>query len=231
VFNKKEKLKLLFLLLFLVSSIFMLSGCSGRPNLITIGLEYMENKYGERFEYRGPWGGMSSRHFTQFLATSNSFPDHLIFVEVNNSENNMIVKDNFLAVKHYNATVELLYHHATTIFDEAIIHYNVSKHGLSPDLSANATLYEVLADTNRPFIIMIEVKESNISSRTQVEEVGRLIAENIERFILTIVVVDNNVYNTLTRDELNSKIGLGRVIAFNITNSNGNVNTTQVDIW
>lgn len=172
----------------------------------------MEERYGVAFEYSGPWGdSLSGTH--SFYVTTESIPDHLISVQIENFRYpERVFLNNFLAVKHRDATIDFLHSRVTEVFNDTRIFYNVSDLGLSPDLPADATLYEFLADTRVRIVVMAEVKESDFTSEDQAMKVAELIAESGVNFILTLVVVDDESFGTHTRETLGRRVALFQVI-------------------
>lgn len=177
-----------------------------------VALAYMEQKYGEKFEYAAPWGDSMSG-IREFLARCDSLQDQDILVQIENyRQDDKIFRDNYLAVKYRESTIAFFRDCAEKIFGEATIFYEVSKDGLSTDLLATATLDDFLADTRVPLVIMAEIKRSNFESRERAEEAAKLIATCGANFYLTIAVVEDDDYGTYNRDTLNEQIASDRLV-------------------
>jgi hypothetical protein len=174
----------------------------------------MEQKYGEKFEYSAPFGNSMSGT-RQLLVKGENFPDQNIVVSIENYRSrDRVFRDNYLAVKHHAAYTELFQNYASDEFGEATVFCRISTLALSPELSANATLYEYLADTSAPLRIMVEVKESDFTSEEQAQRFAERIAENGAYFSISIVVVDDSEYGTFDIYTLDELIGLKKYIRF-----------------
>jgi len=183
-----------------------------RVNVNAEALAILEQKYGVKFEYLAPTG-KSYSGTREFFVRSESFPGWNVLVEIENFRSeDRIFRDNFLAFKYRDKSIELFHTLATTVFSEARIHYRVANRGLSPDLPAEATFQEFLSDTRGPLIIMVELKASDFSSDEQIIKVADLFAENIALFNLTIIVVDDSIYGSLDSDELGKQIALRQFV-------------------
>jgi len=208
--TKKILLPILILL-----SVLSLSGCmlsepplSPQMSLREIALSQMEERYGLIFEYYRPFGNsLSGTHM--FLARTESIPDQVITIEIERFRYpDRVLMNNFLAVKHKDATIEFLYNRVTDVFNNSNIFYDVAQRGLSQGLPPNATLYEFLADTRIHLVVRAEIKESDFISNEQVMKVAKLIAESGVHFILTIVVVEDDLFGSFTHETLRRLIPL-----------------------
>ena len=201
-----------------------ISGQKKRQNINDVALEYMEQKYGEKFDYGASYGNsMSGTH--DLLVKCESFPDQYVLVEIENyRSSNKIFGDNYLAVKYQAECIDLFHSYATDIFGEATIFYEVSRLSLSPDLPVAATLEEYLADTRVPLVIMAEVRASDFSSEGQAQRFAELIAANGTLFYISLVIVDDNEYGTLSSKDLDKKMSLDQFVdCAKIINLDGNV--------
>lgn len=181
-------------------------------NVNSAALEYMEQKYGEKFEYAGPWGDSLSGTHELFVKCA-SLPEQKILVQVENyKQADKVFRDNYLAVKYQPETMEFIDDCAIKVFGQATIFYDVADDGLSPDLPANALFEEFLADAGVPLVIMVEAKTSNFSVDEQAEDLAKLIAANGTSFYLSVVIVDDSAYGTYDRKALNEQIALRQFV-------------------
>ncbi|MDE5590689.1 MAG: hypothetical protein K2J60_16375 [Acetatifactor sp.] len=125
------------------------TGCTQkepRQNSNDAALQYMEQKYGEKFEYVAPWGdSMTGNH--ELLVSCESLTGKDILVKISNYKSeNRVFQDNYLAVKYCEETVGFLSQCANEVFGDSKIDYNVAKHALSPELPADASFEEYFAD-------------------------------------------------------------------------------------
>jgi hypothetical protein len=176
------------------------------PGTNEAALEYMENKYGEKFEYSAPWGNsMSGTH--EFLVTCKSLPDQKILVAVeNHTRNDKVFLDNYLAVKYHDDTVDFLSDRANQVFGEATVFYDVAYHALSPGLPADAAFDEFLTDARLYLITFVEVKASDFASEEQAEKLAESIASSGAHFFIKLVIVNDSDYGKYDGETLEDKI-------------------------
>jgi len=181
-------------------------GCMTQLNVNELALAHMEQKYGVPFEYVAPWGNNLSGT-RSFIVSSETLPGQEILVQIENyRQQDMVILDNYLAVKFRDETVAFLQNIALSVFEEANVFYEVFMKGLSPDLTADATLNDFLADTRVPLVIMVEVNEYSFSSKDDAKKLAETIAASEAHFLLTIVVVSSDVFGTHTRDTLGQQV-------------------------
>ena len=187
--------------------------------------EYLENKYGEKFEYAAPWGDSMS-NTKEILVTCESFPGQLIIVQVEDyQKSGEQFRDNYLAVKYQQQSTDFFNECAEKVFGEANAFFTPIKDGLSPNLPADATFEEFLADKRVKLVIYIEVKESTFEGESQAEELSRLIGNYGSHYLLEIILVNEENYGsyddvTALKDVLRNKKYI-RCLA--VDNSSGTV--------
>ena len=195
-----------------------------KVNIGVASLTYLENKYGEKFEYAYPWG-MSYTGTHRFLTTCGSLPDQYVLVQADNfTQEDRVFSDNYLAEKYYSESIGFFHECALNVFSEAIIYYDVAKEGLSPDLPANASFEEFIADTRVFLVIMMEVKGSDFISEEQGVKVAELIDAAGPDFYLTIVGVSDDEYSTFDDETLSEHISLRKYVrCFKANNIDGSL--------
>lgn len=182
-------------------------------NINEEGLAYMEQKYGEKFEYDGPWGNsMTGTH--EFLVQCDSLPGESIVVEIENyKQDNKIFRDNYLAVKYREDTINFIRDCANQVLGETTVFYRESCIGLSPYLPATATFEEYLADTSGYIGASIEVKASAFVSREQVEKIAEPIASTCKAdLMIRIIFVEDYKYGTLDMDTLGDELVFNKYV-------------------
>lgn len=176
------------------------------------GLKYMQEKYGEEFTRVAPYGDSMSGT-KEFLVTCASLPGEEILVQIENYRtDDPIFRDNYLAVKYRSQVIDILKKSAAVQGANVNVHYEVRMDGQSENLSANATFEEFLLDGRAQTVAMIEMKASEYVDRAQIERIGQGCTTNNSNMNLLIVVVDDEVFGTMNRSELNSFIGTGRCV-------------------
>ena len=169
-------------------------------------IDLLEAKYGEVFTYAAPCGD-STTGTREFYVTCNSLPDQRILVQIENfRENDRVVRDNYLAVKYQAETVAFLKEYMAAACPDVNVFYEVPQNGTSEDLGASATFEEYLADDRARLTVMAELKSGSCAGKTAIEEAVSRIAETCKNMVLTIIVVEDDVFGTLDRDGLNHRI-------------------------
>lgn len=189
-------------------------------------LEYMEQKYGEKFEYVAPWGNsMSGDH--ELIVTCESLAGKDIFVKISSyRDEDRVFQDNYLAVKYGEETASFLNQCANEVFGESKVYYNVAEKALSADLLADASFEEYLADEAGYLSAYIAVRESSFTEKEQAEKVtdSILLACGAGYISIILAVVDDAEYEFLDEDMLEEKIVLRQFArCARLTKENGDV--------
>jgi len=171
-----------------------------------LALEHLEKKYGEPFAYAAPYGD-SMTGTREFLVTCDSLPGQRILVQIENfRENDRIIRDNYLAVKYQDQTADYLKTCMTAACPDVNVFYEAPKDGQSPELGADASFEEYLADTRARLVVMMELKAGTCAGKEAIEEAVRNMAATCKNMALTVIVVQDEVFGTLDRDGLNHRI-------------------------
>jgi hypothetical protein len=192
-------------------------------NMNELAVEYMEQKYGEKFEsFARPGGRLSNTH--DLFVRCESLPNQDISVQIENfRREDRVFRDNYLAVKYYDDTLEFLSGCAKQAFGEAIVFYDVSNQTLSSELGADATFEEYLADTRVPIHILLEVKTSDFVSEDQTTQLAKLVSVNGTEYYLSVVFVDDDKYGIYDEDTLRKQMVLGDYTRVQITRFDGEI--------
>ena len=171
-----------------------------------LALAYLEEKYGEPFYYSAPYGD-SMTGTRSLLVTCNSLPNQQILVQIEGYKtNDKVFLDNYLAVKYQSETLDFLQAYATEFYPSTNIFYNAPVVCQSANLSATSSFEEFLADGRAELIVMLEVKASEFTGTEALDEIVAKITESCNHMTLTLIVVDDSIFGTLDRSELNNRI-------------------------
>lgn len=169
-----------------------------------LALEYLEQKYGEKFEYYAP-AGMSYTGTRRFLAKCETFGDERIAVQIDDykSENRKF-RDDYIARKYANQLFDYIEQTVKKQFDEAkVVSCWGTGNALSPALPADATFEEYMLEPEGRLVANIVVKKSDYKSREQLTQIlETVVADNAAgtaEFI--IMVIDDSKYEGCTIDE------------------------------
>ena len=170
-------------------------------NINDAAIKYMENKYGEKFEYSEPYGN-SMTGTRELLVTCASLPNQKILVQVENyKQSNKIYRDNLIAIKFRQQTVDFIQDCADKQFGEAKVFYDVARDGLSPNLSANASFNEYLSDARVTLNISIRTKASLFTSEKQAIQLADALAAYGTHFITVLSSVSDEDYGKSNENE------------------------------
>lgn len=207
----KEKFKLILLLSILLVSMLTLSGCSWKKNSdgsYTLGisgsdanalaLDYLEQKYGEKFEYAYPYGSSFGSNTHELLAKCESLPGNLVFVQIKNFRcEDKVFGDNYLAVKYHDEIIEFFQDCANNVFGEANIYYDTPNTTLPSELSANTTFDEFITDVGVSQRFTVEIRKNKFTSEEQVEQLADVVSEKVSAdFDISVAIVSDNVYGS-----------------------------------
>ena len=175
-------------------------------------LEYMEKKYGDKFEYYAPYGdSMTGTH--KFVARCADFPEQNVLVEIcDYRSKEKTYLDNYLAVKYREDTERFVLDCARQVFGEATVFYNVDLQSLSPELPATALFQEYLADTTVSLKLMVEIKASDLQSEEQVQELAELLSIYGTEFYLSVVAVTDDMYGIYDHGSLGKLVALEQYV-------------------
>ena len=167
-----------------------------KVNVNELALEYMEQKYGEKFEYKAPAGSSYTGNRT-FLATCESFGDETVVVQVENYKTDeRTFRDNYLAIKYADRMSDYLSQIINDQFGESKLYYAPTGKPLSADSPANATFEEYLMDSSDTINAFAVVKESDFNDMKQLSEVMETITSDCAAGSMSIVllVIEDSKY-------------------------------------
>lgn len=202
-------MKRILLLAFLISAILIGgTGCmfdnESKQDVNELALEYMEQKYGEKFEYYAP-AGMSYTGTRNFLAKCETFGDKSVHVQIDDFRTeNRKFRDDYIALKYADQLFDYIEQTAKKQFDEAkVVSCWGTGNALSPDLPADATFEEYMLDPEGRLVANIVVKKSDYKSRKQLAQILETVAANnaAGSTEFMIMVIDDSKYKGCTIDE------------------------------
>lgn len=170
-----------------------------------LALEYMEKKYGEPFEYAGPYGDSTSGTHKLF-ATCGSLPEQ-VFIEIENyRKENKIFRDNYIAVKYKQEMADYLRNCAVSVFGGATVFYEVINEALPESIPADASFEVYLAESDVPVTVDIEINEKDYSDPAQIQKLAEIMADSGLQYHLTLVISSDERYGAADQDGLSEKI-------------------------
>jgi hypothetical protein len=192
-------------------------------NINDAAVLYMEQRYGEDFEYEAPWGNsMSGTH--ELLVRSSSMSDRDILVEVRNyKENDKTFKDNYISIRYENEFRDFLRKSVENEFSEAVVFYNTAKFGLSSDVPVDVEFDDYLLESDLFVTSFIGIKDIYFTDEESVNNVAEYLFKKIKsaRLGITLVFVSEEEYDSLTDDSLRDKV-VNREFSYCVRISRGN---------
>ncbi len=208
----KRRLSILFILL-----IFLIAGGSGcmandkagftfgLPPLDTVDFAQaaLKEKYGEEFRYLGAWGSALDDD-KKFLVSCDSLPGQRILVRVSNfrDKNKRSVSDNVLTCRYAQETEDFLKNCAEETIGSARVFYEPSMQALNSSLPTDLPFERFLSESGVFLGATIEVKGSEFLTEEQARCLIQRIADSGVRCNLDIVALPDQVFGTLSRDEV-----------------------------
>ena len=175
-------------------------------NINNAALEYMEQKYGEKFEYFAPYGD-SFTGTREFVARCDNLPGQDVLVQIENyKHDDRIFRDNYIAVKYRQETIDFIKDCAVEQFGEAEVFYDVARDGQSPELSANASFVEFLSDTRVSLNFSIRTKASLFTSEEQAVQLAESLAVHGTHYITVLASVADDQYGVSSNNMSNSEL-------------------------
>ena len=168
-------------------------------------LNYLENKYGEKFSYVGPAGdSMSGIH--SFFVACESMPEKRILVEIDNyKEKSELIRDNYLLFKYYDDIYIMLLRELQAQFGDVVLYYLPGVSVPKANLPATASLDELLNDSGIIIAASAEVRASRLKSIEQVENAVRSITSRGCRYYLTFISIEEEQFSLLSNEELSNR--------------------------
>ncbi len=146
-------------------------------NVNDLALEYLECKYGEKFEYEQP-AGNSMTGTRNFIASCSDHGHVLVQIDNFKDEETRVFRDNHIAVKYEEKTRNYIKEICDKEFAESKVLYSVAEKALSEYLSADATFEQYLADPESRISAVIVVKKSDFSDNDQFKIIAETISES-----------------------------------------------------
>ncbi len=160
-----------------------------KVNVNELALEYMEQKYGEKFEYSAPTGSSYTGNRT-FLAKCESFGDKTVVVQVENYKTDeRTFRDNYLEIKYADRLSNYLSQIINDQFGESKLYYGTARKPLSADLPADASFEEYLKDPSGTINAYAVVKESDFNDMKQLSEVMETFSSDCAAGSMSIVLI------------------------------------------
>lgn len=185
-------------------------------NVNEIALEYLEEKYGEKFEYCAP-AGSSYTGTRTFLATCESFGDYRVLVQIENfrDRENMVIRDNYIAVKYKDEVEEFFKQAADEVFGSSKVFCHVTGRTLPPELPSNASLEEYFSCKEGIMTGVIALPESGYKNDEQLRLLADKISDTLscDEISVLIMVVDDDTFKSADEDELRKNFRTESTIA------------------
>lgn len=190
---------LLFLSVLMCFSV--LTGC-GASEAEQAAMDKMSADYSDTFSYE-------KREGDGFLVKSDALDADVYVEQADDGE----YHDNYLAVKYEDETKSYIEDCVAQFYDNAIVHFEAPQTGLTGGLSADADFASYMADSGAILTGVIELRDSDYLTQFDVSRMAGAMAMYGTSFDFDFVVLSDDVFDTLSVDEIRERIESGDVVA------------------
>lgn len=193
----------------------ILSGCKNGYEQQMV-YDYLEDKYGETFEYSSPWGNSLYGDHELFVACDSL--DSSIYVLVKDyRETTRTFHDNYVAVMYEAQTEQFMRDCIREFFSDFHLYYDTPFEPCADDLNKQSTFEEYISDQTYVMHISVAVPIDSIENREQILKMAERLGSYGTRFRLMFSAQEIIDYNSVTGDErvddddLNDKVSLKEI--------------------
>lgn len=205
-------MKRLPLALIVILMLSILSGCKNGYEQQMV-YDYLEDKYGETFEYSSPWGNSLYGDHELFVTCDSS-----VYVVVKDySKTTRTFHDNYVAVMYEEQTEQFMRDCIGEFFNDFHLYYDTPFEPCADDLNKQSTFEEYISDQTYVMHISVAVPIDSIENREQILKMAEKLGSYGTRFRLMFSAQEIADYNSVTGDErvdeddLNDKMSLKEV--------------------
>lgn len=169
-------------------------------------LAHMEAKYGEPFEYVGPWGASYAQDgVVAMLLSCNSLSENVL-AEVETSEDGTyLIRDNYLAIKYSDTMESTVKSLADSFFGQSVVTESPLMYGLSPDLPATASFIEYYTDP-KTFLAISVVVPAQAFDENKLQSFTDEYAALGVRASMRFVVVEDALFPSVEQESIDNII-------------------------
>lgn len=207
-----RRLPLALIVILLLS---ILSGCKNGYEQQMV-YDYLEDKYGETFEYSSPWGNSLYGDHELFV-TCDSLDSPIYVVVKDYRETTRTFHDNYVAVMYEEQTEQFMRDCIGEFFSDFHLYYDTPFEPCADDLNKQSTFEEYISDQTYVMHISVAVPIDSIENREQILKMAEKLGSYGTRFRLMFSAQEITDYNSVTGDErvddddLNNKVSLKEV--------------------
>lgn len=204
-----KRLPLALVVILLMS---ILSGCKNGYEQQMV-YDYLEDKYGETFEYSSPWGNSLYGDHELFV-TCDSLDSSIYVVVKDYRETTRTFHDNYVAVMYEEQTEQFMRDCIGEFFSDFHLYYDTPFEPCADDLNKQSTFEEYISDQTYVMHISVAVPIDSIENREQILKMAEKLGSYGTRFRLMFSAQEITDYNSVTGDErvddddLNDKVSL-----------------------
>lgn len=193
----------------------ILSGCKNGYEQQMV-YDYLEDKYGETFEYSSPWGNSLYGDHELFV-TCDSLDSPVYVVVKDYRETTRTFHDNYVAVMYEEQTEQFMRNCIGEFFSDFHLYYDTPFEPCADDLNKQSTFEEYISDQTYVMHISVAVPIDSIENREQILKMAERLGSYGTRFRLMFSAQEIIDYNSVTGDErvddddLNNKVSLKEI--------------------
>lgn len=178
--------------------------------------DYLEDKYGETFEYSSPWGNSLYGDHELFV-TCDSLDSSIYVVVKDYRETTRTFHDNYVAIMYEEQTEQFMRDCIGEFFNDFHLYYDTPFEPCADDLNKQSTFEEYISDQTYVMHISVAVPIDSIENREQILKMAEKLGSYGTRFRLMFSAQEIVDYNSVTGDErvddddLNDKVSLKEI--------------------
>ena len=208
---RRNALLSVFFLVTVALAIFAGCSMSAEEKAESIVVAYLEERYGETFYPTGVYDESTST--VEMYVICDSLPDAKIHVYAENwQEPDRVITDNYLMYKKWDEIEAYIQEQVFSEFPTANIYAAVVDRTLSSALPADASMEQVLADSNAKLYVQVEIPANEFTDKQQAKRVIERIQEDVTDYDFLFISVPDEVYGTMDGNELIHCYDLGDVV-------------------
>ena len=207
-----RRLPLALMVILLLS---ILSGCKDGYEQQMV-YDYLEDKYGETFEYSSPWGNSLYGDHELFV-TCDSLDSSVYVLVKDYRETTRTFHDNYVAVMYEEQTEQFMRDCIGEFFSDFHLYYDTPFEPCADDLNKQSTFEEYISDQTYVMHISVAVPIDSVENREQILKMAEKLGSYGTRFRLMFSAQEIADYSSVTGDErvdddaLNNKVSLKEI--------------------
>lgn len=141
-------------------------------------LQYMEQKYHEKFTLLGPYGGQIGKPCRMVFMSSERFPKAQILVRMIREESSVRYQDNYPAYLQKDGMERFMRQDAEQVFGACKVFYKIPRQVFPETFPLNLSTEEFLRHPDSQVLLYFYPKEGQENAEAQLEQLAALLTQN-----------------------------------------------------